>query len=64
MPEKMHCWFCNEEMIWGADFDFSDYGIEGSGIVATFSCTGCGATADFYTSQEDTDENSTEAAQR
>lgn len=41
----MKCWFCNSELIWGADFDFEDYGYEGEGIVATLSCSNeeCGA---------------------
>lgn len=40
-------------MIWGADFDFEDYGIEGEGVVATLSCPNCGATAEFYTAIEE-----------
>ena len=47
------CWFCGTEMIWGGDFDFEDYGLEGDGIVANLSCPGCGATAEFMTEQED-----------
>lgn len=45
------CWFCGAEMIWGADFDFEDYGIEGDGVIATLSCSNedCGATAEFMT---------------
>ena len=44
MPE---CYFCKTEMIWGADFTREDYGYEGDGIVATFSCPHCGASAEF-----------------
>ena len=52
--DRMRCWFCGDQMIWGADFDYEDYGMEGDGIVATFSCPNCGATADCYSgSQED-----------
>ena len=36
---KMNCWHCNTELIWGADFDFEDYGMEGEGIVSNFSCS-------------------------
>jgi len=36
---KFTCWHCHSEMIWGSDFDFEDYGIEGDGIVSTFSCS-------------------------
>ena len=42
----MRCWHCGTEMIWGADFSFDDYGREGEGIVATFSCSNCPATAE------------------
>ena len=30
----MKCWHCNEEVIWGGDFDYEDYGLEGEGIVS------------------------------
>ena len=33
----MNCWHCNEELIWGADFDYEDYGMDGEGIVSNFS---------------------------
>lgn len=50
-----YCWFCGAEMIWGTDFDFEDYGIDGEGVVATLHCTNpdCGASAEFYTKIED-----------
>ena len=47
------CWFCGYDMIWGCDFDFEDYGLEGDGVVATLSCSGCGATAEFYSNMEE-----------
>lgn len=43
-------------MRWNADFDFADFGIEGTGIVATLTCTRCRATAEFRTYEEDTDD--------
>lgn len=49
------CWFCGTEMIWGGDHSFEDYGMEGDGIVANLSCPGCGATAEYYTKQEEDD---------
>jgi transcription elongation factor Elf1 len=49
---KTGCWFCGKELIWGCDFSFEDYGIEGEGIVATRSCPSCGASAEFYTKVE------------
>ena len=39
----MRCWFCNEELIWGGDHDFEDYGREGDGVVANLSCPKCNA---------------------
>lgn len=47
------CWYCGHEMIWGGDFTFEDYGIEGEGIVANLSCPNCGAYAEFYTGEKD-----------
>jgi len=47
------CWFCGHPMLWNGDFDFSDYDIEGDGIVATLSCQQCGSTAEFYTAMVD-----------
>lgn len=55
------CWFCGAaEMQWSGDFDFSDFGIPGDGVVAELSCPNCGATATFYTKQDfevDNEEN-------
>tara|TARA_R100001443_G_scaffold859_6_gene3428 strand:+ start:3171 stop:3335 length:165 start_codon:yes stop_codon:yes gene_type:complete len=53
----MNCWFCQGEMIWGADFSYEDYCLEGDGIVATFTCSECEAFAEFYTKPEEEDEN-------
>ena len=46
--ERVKCWFCTGEMIWGGDHTFEDYGREGDGVVANLSCSECGATALFY----------------
>jgi len=35
----MNCWHCNNQLIWGADFDYRDYGIDEEGIVSNFSCS-------------------------
>jgi|TARA_R110000824_G_scaffold24840_4_gene86966 hypothetical protein len=40
----MKCWHCNHEVIWGGDFDYEDYGMEGDGIVSNLSCSKCPAT--------------------
>lgn len=38
------CYLCGKKtVIWGADFDFEDYGYEGEGIVHTYRCQNCGA---------------------
>jgi hypothetical protein len=34
----MECPGCNQTLCWGADFDYQDYGIEGEGVVSTYSC--------------------------
>ena len=34
----MKCWHCDEEVIWGGDHDYEDYGMEGEGIVSNLSC--------------------------
>jgi len=39
-------------MIWGCDFDYEDYGLEGRGIVSSFSCSKCPVTAEVYLPDE------------
>ena len=34
----MKCNKCNEELIWGGDHDYEDYGLEDMGIVSNYSC--------------------------
>lgn len=47
--KETHCWFCREgKMIWGSDFSFEDFGIDGEGIVAILTCPNCDAQAEFY----------------
>ena len=41
------CWLCGGKLIWGADFDPEDYGIEGDGIVATLTCSSCNAEVTY-----------------
>ena len=41
----MNCWFCGSDMIWGSDFNFEDYDLEGDGVVATLTCSECEAYA-------------------
>lgn len=43
------CFHCGQRaVIWGADFDFSDYGLEGEGIVHSLHCSNCGAEIEYY----------------
>jgi len=35
----MKCWHCKSELIWGADFNYEDFGLEGEGIVTTLACS-------------------------
>lgn len=46
----MNCWHCNKELIWGGDHDYSDYGLEDSGIISNLSCPNekCGAYVEVY----------------
>lgn len=62
MPPK--CWWCGADMIWGCDFSFEDCGMDGEGIVATFSCPGCQGTAEFYTAVDEEDPETTEDAEK
>lgn len=48
--ERMNCWGCGTQMIWGGDHSFDDVGMEGEGIASNFSCPNCSAHADFYVS--------------
>lgn len=52
---EVRCYWCNSEMIWGADFSFDDYEYEGEGVVAVLSCTNedCGSSAEFKSKSEE-----------
>ena len=54
----MNCWHCNEELIWGADFDYEDYGMDGDGIVSTFSCSNdnCDVFVEVFLTLKEEDE--------
>ena len=52
----MNCWFCNSKLIWNCDYSFEDYGMEGEGIIATLSCSGCNALFEGYLSFESEEE--------
>ena len=55
----MKCWHCNTELIWGADFDYEDYGMDGEGIISNLSCPNklCNAFVEvFLPLKEEVDE--------
>jgi hypothetical protein len=45
MYECFNC--CTNSVIWESDFDFSDFGYEGEGIVHCCHCTNCGAEIEY-----------------
>lgn len=45
MYECFHC--LSKSVIWDSDFDFEDYGYEGSGVVHVCHCTNCGAEIEY-----------------
>lgn len=45
MFECFHC--CRKAVVWDSDFDFSDFGLEGDGIVHVCHCTNCGAEIEY-----------------
>ena len=43
------CFHCGQRaVIWGSDFDFEDYGMEGEGVVHVCHCSHCGAWITYY----------------
>ncbi len=51
----MKCPICSTDLIWGSDFDYEDFGMEGSGIVSTNTCVNpdCSVeTVEVYTNNE------------
>jgi len=35
---KIQCSLCLEELRWGGDHSYEDYGLEGEGIVGNYTC--------------------------
>jgi len=35
----MKCYECNNELTWGGDDSYEDYGYEGDGIITNLSCS-------------------------
>ncbi len=55
MYECFHCG-CRA-VVWDADFDFEDYGLEGEGIVQECHCINCGAEIIYCISTDNEGEN-------
>lgn len=53
----MKCWHCGHELVWGCDFSFDDYCMDGDGIVSTFSCSNCPAEATLTLPFDEEDES-------
>ena len=51
------CFHCGKRaVIWMSDFDFSDFGYEGEGIVQVLSCSNCGADIQYRIPTEEEEE--------
>lgn len=54
MYECFHC--MKRAVVWDSDFDFSDYGYEGEGVVHVLHCANCGAEIEYRVSDNDEEE--------
>lgn len=45
MHECFHCG--HKAVIWDCDYDFSDFGYEGEGLVQVCHCSNCGAEIEY-----------------
>ena len=52
MYECFHC--CQRAVVWDADFDFSDFGLDGEGVVHVCHCTNCGAKIQIFSGVNNT----------
>ena len=60
----MKCFFCGVgNLIWGCDYSFEDFMLDGDGIVSVHTCSECGATWEGYLPLED-EENLSKASQK
>ena len=55
MYECFHCG--HRSVIWQADFDFEDFGLDGEGIVHVCHCSNCGADIEYYVPVGDPEED-------
>lgn len=55
MFECFHCGM--RTVLWGADFDYEDYGLEGKGIIHELECIHYGASITYYCPIQESDED-------
>lgn len=53
MYECFHCGM--RTVVWDSDFDFSDYGLEGEGVIHVCHCSNCGAEIEYRISNKEED---------
>jgi len=53
MFECFHC--LHRTVVWQCDYDFSDYGMDGDGIVHVLHCENCGADIEYYVPSREVD---------
>ena len=58
MFECFHC--LSRSVVWGADFSFEDYGLEGEGIIHECHCSNCGADITYYIRTDNPDDEAAE----
>lgn len=46
------CYLCEGEVMWRADYSFTDFGYEGEGIVHRYVCRKCGAEIEISEATE------------
>lgn len=54
MYQCFHC--LSDSVIWDCDYDFSDFGYDGEGIVQICHCTNCGAEIEYRISLNNEEE--------
>lgn len=58
MGNMYECFHCGHRaVVWDADFDFSDFCLEGEGIVHVCHCSNCGAEIEYRIAIPDPEED-------
>ena len=59
------CFHCgHKSVIWDSDFDFSDYGLEGEGVIHVCHCANCGAEIEYQIANQKEEEEDNETSKR